>query len=63
MAVKVTLNDGAVESFDGADDEFSERKDGKLEVHRADGTTKVYAAGLWSTVDGKKKKPARPMFA
>lgn len=60
MAVKVALNDGSVESFDGEDDEFKERKDGKLEVHKSDGTVKVYAENIWSTVEGKRKAPPRP---
>ena len=62
MEVKVTLKkrDFAstkpiVETFDGEDDAYSERDDGKLEVHRADGTVKAYAADSWASVDGKRK--------
>lgn len=55
MAVKVTLLDEPwEENFEAEDDTFSERKDGKLEIHRADGTSKVFRENSWSTVDGKK---------
>ena len=63
MAVRVTLMNNGVETFDAADDQFSERKDGKLEIHRADGTTKVFRENTWLSVDGKKKPPARAAFA
>lgn len=64
MAVEVTLKardfkttKHIVEPFNGEDDAYVERKDGKLEVHRADGTVKVYTADMWLTVDGKRKEP------
>ncbi|MGP4058495.1 hypothetical protein ACTWP6_27345 [Mycobacterium sp. 4D054] len=60
MAVKVTLSNGSSESFDGAGDEFFERKDGKLAIHREDGTVKVFTADTWTSVDGKRKLPAKP---
>jgi hypothetical protein len=64
VAVKVTLVDTPwVENFEGDDDMFSERKDGKLEIHRGDGTTKVFQEHMWTTVDGKKKPVARAAFA
>jgi hypothetical protein len=64
MAVTVTLKrrdfsstKQIVETFPHDDDEFAERSDGKLEVHRADGTVKIYAADEWATVDGKRAMP------
>lgn len=59
MAVKVTLADAPwEENFEADGDQFSERKDGSLEIHRADGTTKVFQKGMWLTVDGKKMLPS-----
>ena len=64
MAVTVTLKKRdfkstkpTVETFDGENDTFHERKDGKLEVVRGDGTVKVFAADTWAAVDGKRKEP------
>ncbi len=59
MAVKVTLLDEPwEENFPAEGDTFSERKDGSLEIHRADGTSKVFRKDTWSTVDGKKQPVA-----
>lgn len=62
MAVKVTLKQRdfhslqqTVESFDGENDQYYERQDGKLEVYRENGTVKVYAADAWASVDGKRQ--------
>jgi hypothetical protein len=55
MAVKVTLVGGKVESFDAEDAQFTERKDGKLEIDKGDGTTRVFRENTWLSVDGKKK--------
>jgi hypothetical protein len=56
MAVKVKLLDAPwEENFEAEDDMFSERRDGKLEIHRADGTSKVFRENSWETVEGKKK--------
>ena len=63
MAVQVQMKNGGIEKFDAAGDEFHERPDGKLEIHREDGTVKVFSADLWSTVDGKKKPRPRAAFA
>jgi hypothetical protein len=54
MAVKVTLKNGDVESFDGEDDRYYLYADGRLEVHRADGTVKTFMQGSFATVDGKR---------
>jgi hypothetical protein len=58
MAVKVKLANGGWEHFDGEDDTFSERTDGSLEIHRGDGTSKVFRANTWQEVDGKKLPPS-----
>lgn len=55
MAVKVTYKDGE-ESFDHEEDVFVERRDGALEIYRADKTMKIYAKGFWFAVDGKQKE-------
>ena len=64
MAVKVTLKtrdkhsmELTVDSFNGAKDEYYERSDGKLEVHKEDGTIKTYQADAWSTVEGNRQPP------
>ncbi|PJE07561.1 MAG: hypothetical protein CK429_24705 [Mycobacterium sp.] len=57
MAVKVEFLNEEVETFDAEGDEFSERQDGKLEIHRADGTTKIFKENTWLSVDGKKRSP------
>lgn len=63
MTVRVTLKrdisqkSPTVESFDDEKDQFTERADGKLEIHRADGTVKIYTADRWLTVDGHRMTP------
>jgi hypothetical protein len=42
-----------VEKFDHEDDRYAVESDGKLVVHRHDGTVKTYTKGSFSTVDGK----------
>jgi hypothetical protein len=58
MAVKVTLRDGSVENFDGADDQYVIGRDDQLTVFRGDGTRKVFKGDAWKTVDGKEKPPS-----
>ncbi|QQW36518.1 hypothetical protein [Mycobacterium marinum] len=55
MAVKVTLKNGDIESFDAENDEYWERHDGFLEVHRGEGIVKIFAKGYWVAVEGKQK--------
>jgi hypothetical protein len=54
---KITSMEPMVDVSDHEDDQYWERTDGKLEVHRADGTVKTYAEDSWSTVDGKRMLP------
>jgi hypothetical protein len=65
MTVTVTLTTRdvrslkpTVETFGHEDDQYHLYDDGKLEVHRHDGTVKVFMPGSFSTVDGKRMPPS-----
>ena len=55
MAVKVTIKNGDVESFDDENDEYQLR-DNTLQVLNGKETLKIYTKGWWVAVEGKRKR-------